>query len=483
MGVLSNLEPKDVFSYFEYLSSVPHGSYNTKQVSDLCVRFAKERGLRCRQDALNNVVIWKDASPGCEQAAPVILQGHLDMVCAKADGCQIDMAREPIRLRTDGQSVWAEGTSLGGDDGVAVAMALAVLADDSLKHPPLEAVFTVDEEVGMDGAAGLDCSDLKGRLLLNIDSEDEGVFTVCCAGGLRLDCSLPAASRPLDGERGFMLSITGLLGGHSGVEIDKGRANANHLMGRVLYMARDAVPGLRLAGLRGGQFDNVICRACEAMVAVPAADAPALERFVEDFAAVLRLEYAAGDPDLSLKSAPCAVDTALSADDTARLTELLFLLPQGVQERSLDFPGLTETSLNLGMISLNPEGLRFTYSLRSCVDSRKELLRRRVRAAVERAGGTVSERGNYSSWQYRRDSALRALVLDAWRAVSGSEGRIHATHGGLECGLFMGKLPGLDAVSFGPDLTDIHSARERLDVASVQRVYALVREILRRLAE
>ena len=458
MGVLSHLEPKDVFSYFEYLSSVPHGSYNTKQISDLCVQFAREHGLRCRQDALNNVVIWKDASPGCEQAAPVILQGHLDMVCAKADGCPLDMAREPIRLRTDGKSVWAEGTSLGGDDGVAVAMALAVLADDSLKHPPLEAVFTVDEEVGMDGAAGLDCSDLKGRLLLNIDSEDEGVFTVCCAGGLRLDCALPAASRPLDGERGFMLSITGLLGGHSGVEIDKGRANANHLMGRVLYMACDAVPGLRLAGLRGGQFDNVICRACEAKVAVPAADVPAFERFVEE------------------------VETALSADDTARLTELLFLLPQGVQERSLDFPGLTETSLNLGMISLNPDGLRFTYSLRSCVDSRKELLRRRVRAAVERAGGTVSERGNYPSWQYRRDSALRALVLDAWRAVSGSEGRIHATHGGLECGLFMGKLPGLDAVSFGPDLKDIHSARERLDVASVQRVYALVCEILRRCA-
>ena len=330
MGVLSQLEPKDVFSYFEYLSSVPHGSYNTKQISDLCVRFAKEHGLRCRQDALNNVVIWKDASPGCEQAAPVILQGHLDMVCAKADGCQIDMAREPIRLRTDGQSVWAEGTSLGGDDGVAVAMALAVLADDSLKHPPLEAVFTVDEEVGMDGAAGLDCSDLKGRLLLNIDSEDEGVFTVCCAGGLRLDCVLPAVSRPLDGERGFKLSITGLLGGHSGVEIDKGRANANHLMGRVLYMARDAVPGLRLAGLRGGQFDNVICRACEATVAVPAADAPALERFVEDFAAVLRAEYAAGDPDLTLTCAPCKVGEALSADDSARLLELLFLLPQGV---------------------------------------------------------------------------------------------------------------------------------------------------------
>ena len=213
MGVLSNLEPKDVFSYFEYLSSVPHGSGNTKQVSDLCVRFAKERGLRCRQDALNNVVIWKDASPGCEQAAPVILQGHLDMVCAYEPDCGIDMKTDGLNLVVDGDWVKACKTSLGGDNGIAVAITMAILDDDNLKHPPLEAVFTVDEEVGMDGAAGLDCSDLKGRLLLNIDSEDEGVFTVCCAGGLRLDCALPAASRPLDGERGFTLSIAGLLGG------------------------------------------------------------------------------------------------------------------------------------------------------------------------------------------------------------------------------------------------------------------------------
>ncbi len=483
MGVLSSLEPKEVFSYFEYLSSVPHGSGNTKQVSDLCVRFACEHGLRCRQDELNNIVIWKDASPGCGQAAPVILQGHLDMVCAKDDDCPIDMAHEPITLRTDGKSVWADGTSLGGDDGIAVAMALAVLADETLPHPPLEVVFTVDEEVGMDGAAGLDCSDLKGRLLLNIDSEEEGIFTVSCAGGLRLDCVLPADRRSLDGEVGCALSIAGLLGGHSGVEIDKGRANANHLMGRVLYMAHDAVPSLRLADLRGGQFDNVICRACEAKVAVPAEDLPALERFVKDFAVVLQNEYAAGDPGLTLSCAPCAVDGALGADDTTRLLETLFLLPQGVQERSLDFPGLTETSLNLGMIRLDAQGLHFTYSLRSSVNSRKDLLRRKIRAAVERAGGTVSERGNYPSWQYRRDSALRALVLEAWREVSGRDGEICATHGGLECGLFMGKLPGLDAVSFGPDLYDIHSARERMDVASVQRVYALLREILRRCAE
>ena len=482
MGVLSNLEPKDVFSYFEILSSVPPGSGNTKQISDLCVRFARERGLRCRQDALNNVVILKDASQGCEGAPPVILQGHLDMVCAKDNDCPIDMAREPIRLCTDGKNVWADGTSLGADNAVAVAMILAVLADDSLPHPPLEAVFTVDEEVGMDGAAGLDCSDLRGRLLLNIDSEGEGVFTVSCAGGMRLDCFVPMVRGDVSGSRGYTLTLDGLLGGHSGVEIDRGRANANHLMGRVLCMARDAAPSLRLAGIRGGQFDNVICRSCEAKLAVAEAEAPAFESFVRFFEAVLQNEYAAGDPGLRLSCAPWNPDAALAAADTARVLNLLFLLPQGAQARSLDFPGLTETSLNLGTIALEEGGLYFTESLRSSVDTRKDLLYRKISVLVSLAGGSVSARGRYPSWPYRRSSALRTLVLDAWRTVSGGEGRIHATHGGLECGLFMGRIPDLDAVSFGPDLYDIHSPRERADVASVGRVYALLREILRRYA-
>ena len=480
MGALSNLEPRDVFSYFEYVSSVPRGSGNTRQISDLCVRFAKERGLRFRQDALNNVVIRKDASPGYEGAAPVILQGHLDMVCARDETSPIDMAREAITLCTDGVSIWADGTSLGADNGVAAAMILAVLADDSLPHPPLEAVFTVDEEVGMIGAAGLDCSDLKGRRLLNLDSEEEGVFTVSCAGGLRLDCFLPTARQPLSDEVGYTLTLDGLLGGHSGVEIDRGRANANHVMGRVLYMARTAALSLRLAALRGGEFDNVICPSCTASVAVSEEDAPALARFVRNFEAVLQNEYAASDPGLTLAAAPCAPGAALDAADTARLLNLLFLLPQGVQARSLDIPGLTETSLNLGIVALEDDGLYFTESLRSSVETRKELLCRKIAALVSLAGGKLTERGRYPSWQYRRDSALRELVLSAWRDVSGTEGRIDATHGGLECGLFMGKLPGLDAVSFGPELHDVHSPRERADVASVGRTYALLCEILRR---
>lgn len=480
MGILSGLEPKNVFEYFEQLCSVPHGSGNTKQISDLCVRFAREHGLTYRQDGVNNVVIWKTGSAGYETAEPVILQGHIDMVCAKTADCAKDMAKEGLDLVTDGKSVWADKTSLGGDDGIAVAMILAILADETLPHPPLEAVFTVDEEVGMDGAFALDCSDLMGRRLLNIDSEEEGVFTVSCAGGVRADSFLPGTRAPLTGEAGYAVTLSGLLGGHSGAEIDKGRANANHLMGRVLYMAMEECPGLRVADLRGGTFDNVICRHCEAKVAVPANRAAAFEAFVKKLEAVLQNEYAAGDPGLTLKCERVGLDAALDAETTERILHVLFALPQGVQEMSFDFPGLVQTSLNLGVISVEPDGLHFTYSIRSSIASQKELLRRKLRSVVEYAGGTVSERGDYPNWQYRKDSAFRELVLGAYRDLTGKEGRVDATHGGLECGLFIAKIPGLDAVSLGPDLKDIHSVRERLDVASTARVYALVCEVLRR---
>ena len=234
MAVLKGLKPEKVFAYFEKLCSVPHGSGNTKIISDLCVDFAKELGLKYRQEPCNNVVIWKPASPGHESAEPIILQGHIDMVCAKTDDCTKDMTREGLDLMTDGEWIWADKTSLGGDNCIAVAMILAILADDTLVHPPIEAVFTVDEEVGMDGAFALDCSDLKGKKLLNLDSELEGVFTVSCAGGMHADCLLPAALTDAAGMEGFGITVAGLRGGHSGADIHLGRGSGNRLMGRVL---------------------------------------------------------------------------------------------------------------------------------------------------------------------------------------------------------------------------------------------------------
>lgn len=480
MGVLSKLEPREVFAYFEALCAVPHGSGNTAAASDLCVAFAEAHGLRCRREPCGNVIIWKAASPGHEQAAPVMLQGHLDMVCAKTDDCPKDMTKEGLDLRTDGTWVWADQTSLGGDDGIAVAMMLAILADDTLVHPPLEAVFTVEEETGMDGAAALDVSDLKSRRLLNLDSEQEGVFTVSCAGGLRSECFLPAELTPADGMESFTLTVAGLRGGHSGADIHRGRGSALQLMARVLYAAAERFPGLRLAALDGGQFDNVICSCCTAAAALPVGQGAAFTDFVRAFAVEVQNEYAVTDPGVTLTCAPAAAETAVDSDRTLTLLRALAALPQGVEAMDTDFPGLVQTSMNIGVAHLTAEGLCVTCSLRSSVSSRKEMLAARVRAIMALAGGTVTEHGRYPGWQYRRQSAFRDTVIAAYQDVTGREAVVEATHGGLECGLLIDKLPGLDAVSLGPDIPDIHSVREKLSVASTARVYAAVREALRR---
>ena len=481
MAALSALKPEKVFYYFEKLCSVPHGSGNTKQISDLCAGFARELGLRYRQDEVNNLVIWKDGSRGYENAAPIILQGHIDMVCAKTEDCAKDMARDGLDVRTDGEWVWADKTSLGGDNGIAVAMILAILSDDTLAHPPIEAVFTVDEEVGMDGAFALDCSDLKGRALLNLDSEEEGVFTVSCAGGVRLDCALDMAQEPLPaGMSGYRVTIAGLKGGHSGMNINDGRGNANCLMARTLYSAMERFRSLRVSELAGGQFDNVICLRNDALIALDSADAAAFEAFIKEFDATLKNEYAGCDDGISLTCEKAEVSSAVSTVSTTLLLHVLLALPQGVQAMSVDFPGLVQTSLNLGVMHTDEDGVKFTFSVRSSIASQKEMLVQRVRSIVEFAGGTVSERSSYPGWQYDRHSALRARVQEVYHDLTGCEGRIEATHGGLECGLFIEKIPGLDALSMGPELHDVHSVNERLNVASTARVYALVCEILKR---
>ena len=401
------------------------------------------------------------------------------MVCVKTDGCPKDMAAEGLDLVTDGTWVWADRTSLGGDDGIAVAMILAILADDSLPHPPLEAVFTVDEEVGMDGAFALDCSDLKGKKLVNLDSEEEGVFTVSCAGGVRLDCLLPVETAPLDGEIPYAVTLSGLLGGHSGAEIDKGRASANQTMVRTLYSAAERIPGLRLNDIRGGRFDNVICSVNQAVIAVPADQTENFTSFIREFDAILKNEYAGCDDGITLDCQPSGpIETALTPDSTVGVLRTLLAVPQGVQAMNVDFPGLVQTSLNMGVMRLKPDGLHFSLSIRSCIASQKAMLLQRVKAILALGGGSWTERGNYPGWQYARQSALQEDILAAYKAVTGKDGRIEATHGGLECGLFLEKIPGLDAVSAGPELHDIHSPAERLSVASTQRVYQMVREFL-----
>ena len=406
MAALNGLKPEKVFEYFEKLCSVPHGSGNTKLISDLCVGFAKELGLRYRQEACNNLIIWKDGSAGYEQSEPIILQGHIDMVCAKTDECAKDMAREGLDLRTDGEWVWADQTSLGGDNGIAVAMILAILADDTLPHPPLEAVFTVDEEIGMLGAAALDMSGLQGRVLLNIDSEDEGILTVSCAGGATSCLTVPVKRVPVQGNA-WRVGVRGLTGGHSGVEINKGRANAN----KVLAAALQGLP-VTLCSIAGGSKDNAIPRASEAVVVSEA----------DDFAALFAANAAKAALPETEQHAEFYCEPAEAGEMLAGSEAVLGLLnavPNGVQAMSGDIPGLVQTSLNLGILTTDADAVRLTFSVRSSVNREKFGLIDQLKALAARFGGSYSETGEYPAWEYQKDSRLREVMVEVFEAQYG----------------------------------------------------------------
>ena len=473
--VLANLEPRSVFRFFEELTRIPHESGNTAAASGWVEDFARVRGLTCRRDELGNVVIWKDASPGYENHPAVMLQGHLDMVCVKDPDVSHDFLRDPLQLRVEDGWVKAGGTTLGGDDGAAVAMMMALLDENRLVHPPLEAVFTVDEEVGLLGAAGLDCSDLRSRLLINLDSEAEGVLTVGCAGGARCDLLHRLPVEQAEGGA-YAFSVSGLPGGHSGAEIHKNIPNANRLLAQCLA----DVPGLRLASLRGGLQDNAIPDRSQAVLILPEDRADAVAaKLTEAF----RREMAAGVPNAActFDRAGCPAARALSEADSRQVLDLILSAPNGVQAMEPDLPGQVRTSLNLGIAELEDGALRLTWSVRSSSAADKDALVERLRALTEGAGAAFDIRGDYPAWEYRKDSPLRDVMVRVFREKYGREPVVETIHAGLECGLLAGKLPGLDAVSIGPDMADIHSARERLSVASVERTWDYLLEILAQL--
>lgn len=465
MPVLSDLEPREVFAWFERLCAIPHSSHHAKAISDYLVAFARERGLACRQDAANNVVIRKAASAGYENALVVMLQGHIDMVCEKDADCGKDMETEGLDLFVDG-------------DGIAVAMALAVLDADDIPHGPLECVFTADEEVGMIGARALDASALKAKYLINIDSEEERVLTVSCAGACRTLCTLPVTRVPFDGET-LRVKISGLVGGHSGEEIHKGRANANLLLGRALdEMSRAGA--LRLIRVSGGAKDNAIPREAEAVVRT--GDAAALRRAVEALAAALRAEYHVADGHITVTVTETDDGlTPMDAASTERAITLLLCAPNGVVEMSMDVPDLVQTSLNLGRLTSDEASLRASFMIRSSINSQKNAVASRLARLVEALGGQTELDSDYSAWPYRPESPLRDRVAEVFYEQYGEKPRIAALHAGLECGILSGKLPELDCISLGPDLTDIHTPRERLYIASTERTWRLLLGTLKRL--
>lgn len=470
MRILKGLQPEAALRYFEELCAIPHGSRNTKRISDYCVRFAQERGLRYVQDAHNNIVIYKPASPGYETHPTVILQGHMDMVCEKDADCDIDFSKDGLRLKTDGSYLFAEGTTLGGDDGIAIAYALAVLDSKELCHPPIEAVFTVDEEIGMLGADAMDMSVLRGRVLLNCDSEDEGILTVSCAGGATSRLTLPLR-RSAGAGRIWRVGVKGLTGGHSGVEINRGRANADKLLAEILQ----TLP-LRLISISGGSKDNAIPREAEALV---------LADDTIQAAFLARAKATAIPPAEKTAEFYCEpAESDLPALDEAcsrSALGLLHALPNGVQAMSRDIEGLVQTSLNLGILQTDCDRMTMTFSVRSSVNAEKTALIEALIRIGEEYGAMYDETGAYPAWEYRKESRLRDVMVAAYRDLYGVEPKVEAIHAGLECGIFSDRLKGLDAVSFGPQMHDIHTSRERLDLASTERTWEYLVEVLRRL--
>jgi len=564
--VLEGLEPAAVLQYFEEICGIPHGSGNIQQISDYLVDFAKAQGLQYVQEPCGNVIIRAEATPGYEDKPGVILQGHMDMVAVKDADCTKDMEKEGLDIflempadgaaqkveggnmtgatqRGDGGNatgaaqtgdaatklpfkglVGARGTSLGGDDGIAIAMAMAVLADKTIPHPAIDFVATVNEETGMDGAIALDPAHVRERRLINLDSEDEGIFIAGCAGGATLRLRLPIEREDLPGADVYTITLSGLLGGHSGTEIHKNRANAILLMGRVLR----SLPGVRLLFLDGGTKDNAIPVSAKAIVAIPTGFAAALDSAkntaaqgdgkakdsakntaaqgdgkakggaesttAQNFAAAhetpldvsgilaeLRNALAGKEDGLSITvekhEGSMSRVGVLKADCQEKLLKLLAILPFGPAAMST-LPELVETSDNVGIIRTTEDMVEIATSVRSLIESEKQALIEKITTMSELCGATVSRNSEYPGWQYRMESPLRDLAVAAYREQYGEEPQVLTIHAGLECGLLLEKIPDLDAISMGPQMHDIHTTKERMDVASVERTWRLLLSIL-----
>ncbi len=493
MGVLGHLEPKNVFKFFEEMCGIPHGSGNTSAMTAYLMKFAADRGLEARSDGLGNVVIRKPATPGYEAVPGIVIQGHMDMVAVKTPDSMKDMETEGLDLAVDGDYVYAVNTSLGGDDGIAVAYGLAVLDADDLAHPEVEAIFTVDEETGLFGAKAIDMRDIKGRRFLNLDSEEEGVFWTSCAGGIRIESVLPVDMVSVTGQK-ITVAVKGLQGGHSGADIHKERGNALYLLARVLYHASKEVP-FYVASFNGGTVENAIPReaTAEIVLAGPEASvsgqgtaynaaerAETFRKAVKALEQDLKAEYAVRDAGLYVEVIPgtdelCAV---YSKDSSARLLQMLVAAPVGVQAMSQDMPGLVETSLNLGVVTSDDTKVVVQHSVRSSLESAKTALVEKLEAVFAMADATYTTSGAYPGWAYRADSPLRDKLVRIYEDMFGAKPEIQAIHAGLECGLFLGKQPELDCISLGPNMRSIHTTEEKLSISSTKRVWDFLVAVL-----
>lgn len=469
-----------IFQYFEEISKIPRGSGNEKGISDYLVDFAKKHNLEYIQDEVLNVIIKKPATPGYENAPTVILQGHMDMVCEKNKDKVHDFTKDPITLRYIDDMIYADNTTLGADNGIAIAMALALLASDDAKHPALEVLMTVDEESGMTGANALNPEHLDGKILINMDSEEEGELLVSCAGGSRTTTTFKADwQKPESNLKAYTVSIRGLKGGHSGMDINKGRGNSNKLLGRVLQGIYREMP-FQLSHLSGGSKTNAIPREADAVIFAPSDKYDKLIEIIKEWNNILKNEYKVTDPDVAvaLNIAEENYEKTLSYDATDKVLALLMAIPNGVQTMSSAMEGLVESSSNLGVVTTNEEGIVFDSSIRSSVDSLKEYIKEQSFAVAKLAEADFNAHGEYPAWEYNPESRIREVFKKVYKERYRKEPKIVAIHAGVECGLLGKKIEGLDMISFGPNMYDVHTPNEHVSISSVKRTYEYLLAVL-----
>ena len=476
-NVLKDLNPSLVFKYFEELSQIPRGSYNEQEISDYLVNFAKKLNLEVVQDEHLNVIIRKPATPGYENCPGVILQGHMDMVCEKNKDVNHDFEKDPIKLRIVDDMIYASGTTLGADNGIAVAMSLAVLASNDLQHPDLEVLVTTNEEAGMTGTKGLDGDLLKGKYIINLDSEEEGYLLVSCAGGNRSYVSLPLTYKNIDdNKQAFLVEVKGLLGGHSGMDIVKQRANSNVVMGRILNSLN---LDFDLVEVNGGSKNNAIPRECEAIVVVNKDQADTLKANVSKIEEILKHEFKTTDPGLQVIVSETTADKVITDDCKSKAILLLNFIPNGIQTVSKDIEGLVESSSNLGVVKTTDDTMTFESAVRSSVATLRENLNAKTKMLCDTVNAKFENTDGYPAWEYAKDSKLEHICIDVYEKLTGKKPIITAIHAGVECGLLLDKMKGAQAISMGPNMFEVHTPNEHLSISSVQNVYDYLLAVLK----
>lgn len=475
MSKVENLEPKEVFRYFEEISSIPRKSGDTKRISDYLVEFAKKNNLDFIQEACGNVIIRKQAYQGYEKIGTVMLQGHMDMVCEKNNDINHNFDTDPIELVVKDDFVYANNTTLGADNGIALAFALAILADNSLKHPRLEAVFTVDEETTMLGANELATQNLNASYMINLDTENEDELLLSCAGGAKSLLKLPIEYTALHGDAlNAIIKVKGLKGGHSGIDIDKNRGNSNIIMGRVLYELNGRV-NFEVISINGGAKNNAIPRECNTSIVINEKSKFELEDIVKIVEKEIKNELKGIDDDfkIEIEYTDNKINKVLSTISKQKLIDTLMLYSSGVMQMSLDIKGLVETSNNLGVVITDEENklITFNCAIRSSIDSQVQYIIKKHEAIANLTGATIVIESVYPGWKYNKNSKLRKIFADTYEQIHSKPMKQEAIHAGLECGIMSKKMPDLDIISFGPNMYDIHTPNEHLSISSTQRTY------------